>query len=101
MIVAPARLLGPPELRRRRNASPRAVDLCLELLDDNEVGMSALRSLADLKSERARAVLEHVADEPTNRGRSDEAQLQRHRVKIARKGLEKLDRAAASGKTRP
>lgn len=79
---------------------PRAVDLCLELLDDEELGMSALRSLADLKPERARPVLERIAAEPTTRGRSDEAQRQRDRVRIAEKGLQKLDRAAARGKAR-
>lgn len=80
---------------------PRAVDLCLELLDDEELEMSALRSLADLKSERARPVLESIAGEPTTRGRSDEAQRQRDRVRIAEKGLQKLDRAVAAGKARP
>lgn len=80
---------------------PRAVDLCVEFLDDEALGMSALRSLADLKSERARPVLENIAGEPTTRGRSDEAQRQRHRVRIAEKGLQKLDRAVAAGKARP
>lgn len=80
---------------------PRAVDLCLELLDDEELGMSALRSLGDLRSERARSVLESIAGEPTTRGRSDEAQRQRDRVRIAEKGVQKLDRAVAAGKARP
>jgi HEAT repeat protein len=80
---------------------PRAVDLCLELLDDEDLAMSALRSLADLKSERARPVLERIANEPTTRGRSDEAQRQRDRVRIAESGLQKLDRAVAAGKVRP
>lgn len=80
---------------------PRAVDLCLELLDDGELGLSALRSLGDLKSERTRPALERIAAEPTTRGRSDEAQRQRDRVRIAEKGLAKLDRAVAGGKARP
>jgi hypothetical protein len=80
---------------------PRAVDLCLELLDDEDLGMSALRSLADLRSQRARPVLERIANEPTTRGRSDEAQRQRDRVRIAEKGLQKLDRAVAAGKAQP
>ncbi len=80
---------------------PRAVDLCLELLGDDELGMSALRSLADVKSQRARPVLERIANEPTTRGRSDEAQRQRDRVRIAEKGLEKLDRAVAAGRAQP
>lgn len=63
--------------------------------------MSALRSLADLKSERARPVLARISHEPTTRGRSDRAQHQRDRVRIAGKGLQKLDRAAATGKSRP
>lgn len=61
----------------------RAVDLCLESLDDEQLGMSALRSLADLKSERARPILEHFAAAPTTRGRGDEAQRRRDRVRIA------------------
>lgn len=80
---------------------PEAVDLCLELVDDDELGMSALRSLTDLKSERARPALERIAAEPTDRRRSDEAQRQRDRVRIAQNGLAKLDRAAAKGTGRP
>lgn len=81
--------------------NPHAVDLCLDLLDDDELGMSALRSLADLKSERSRPVLARISHEPTTRGRSDRAQHQRDRVRIAEKGLQKLDRAAATGKSKP
>lgn len=80
---------------------PRAVDLCLELLDDEDLGMSALRSLADLKSQRARPVLERIASEPTTRRRNDEAQRQRDCVRIAQKGLQKLDRAVTAGKAQP
>jgi hypothetical protein len=71
---------------------PRAIDLCLELLGDEALGLSALRALADLRSERARPVLERIARESTTRGRSDAAQRQRERVRIAQKGLGKLDR---------
>jgi hypothetical protein len=71
----------------------RAVDLCVEFLDDEQLGMVALRALADLKSERARPVLERIAAEPATRGRSDEAQRQRDRVRLADNGLRKLDRA--------
>ena len=73
---------------------PRAVDLCLDLLDDADPGMSlsALQALSALKSERARPVLERIAAEPTTRRRGDDAQHQRDRVRIAQKGLEKLDR---------
>jgi len=71
---------------------PRAVELCLELLEDEQLGMAALRALADLKSERARSALERIAAEPTSRGRTDEAQRQRDRVRLAENGLRKLDR---------
>jgi HEAT repeat protein len=80
---------------------PRAVDLCLELIDSEDLGTSALQALGGLRSERARPILERVASEPTTRGRSDEAQHQRDRVRIARRGLEKLERAVASGRARP
>ena len=80
---------------------PRAVDLCLDLLDDADRGMSisALQALSALKSERARPVLERIATEPTTRRRGDDAQGQRDRVRIAQKGLEKLDRVRGSAGT--
>lgn len=80
---------------------PRAVDLCLELLGDAEVGVSALRALADLRSTRARPVLQAIASESATRGRSEDAQRQRERVRIAQRGIDKLDRAVAAGKARP
>jgi hypothetical protein len=49
---------------------PRAVELCLELLEDEQLGMAALRALADLKSERA-------VRARTDRGRADVARPQR------------------------
>ncbi|MDQ8047202.1 MAG: hypothetical protein AAGC46_19975 [Solirubrobacteraceae bacterium] len=79
----------------------RAVDLCLELLDDPEVGMPALYALSDLKSVRARPALEALAALPTTRKRDDASQLQRARVKVAQRALDKLDRAVAAGKARP
>ena len=72
---------------------PRAIDLCVEFLDDPEIGVSALDALSALKSERARPVLERIAREPTTRGRSDEAQRRRDRVRSAERALQKLDRA--------
>lgn len=63
--------------------------------------MSALRALADLRSQRARPVLERIAGEPTTRGRSDEAQAQRERVRVAQIGIDKLERAIDAGKARP
>lgn len=42
---------------------PEAVDLALEMLNDDEMHLSALRALADLRSERARPVLEAIAAE--------------------------------------
>ena len=80
---------------------PRAADLCLDLLDDADPGMSlsALRALTDIRSERARPVLERIAAEPTTRRRGDDAQHQRDRVRMAQRGLEKLDRVRASAGT--
>jgi hypothetical protein len=72
---------------------PRAIDLCVQLLDDPEIGVSALDALSALKAERARPVLERIAREPTTGGRSDEAQRRRDRVRTAQKALQKLDRA--------
>jgi hypothetical protein len=80
---------------------PDAVELALEMLDDDEVGMSALRTLADLTSERAEPVLRAIAGEPKPRGRSDEAQSARDRISIAEGGLQKLYRARARGTSRP
>ncbi len=81
--------------------NPAAVDLVLEMLDDDEIGMAALRALADLRSERGRAHLEAVAGEPKPRGRSEEHQFARLRIEFAERGLQKLDTARASGKSRP
>jgi hypothetical protein len=81
--------------------NPAAVDLALEMLDDEEIGGSAFRALADLRSERARPYLEAVASGPKPRGRSDADQWQRDRIAIAQKGLKKLDKARAAGKSRP
>ena len=80
---------------------PRAVDLCLDLRDDDDLGMAALHALTDLRSERARPALERIAAEPTTRRRNDEAQRQRSRVHVAGKGLEKLDKAVAAGRAVP
>ncbi len=78
-----------------------AVDLALELLDDNELEIDALHALADLRSERARPVLEAFAAQPRPRGRSDDALRQQARVDVAAKGLAKLDKARANGRARP
>jgi hypothetical protein len=78
---------------------PRAVDLCVELLDDAALGIAPLQALSEIKSERARPVLERIAAEPTTRRRGDDAQRQRDRVRIAQRGLEKLDRVRASAGT--
>ncbi|HLX21487.1 MAG TPA: hypothetical protein VKR23_15185 [Gaiellaceae bacterium] len=79
---------------------PAAVDLALEMLGDDELSMSALRALADLRSERGRPYLEAVASEPKPRGRSDADQGARDRIAVAKRGLEKLDKARAAGKSR-
>ena len=80
---------------------PRAVDLCLEHLDDEALRRPALQALCGLRSQRARPVLERIAGEPVTRGRSEAEQRQRDRVKLAARGLERLDRAEAAGKARP
>ena len=80
---------------------PRAVDLCLEHLDDDALWRPALQALCGLRSQRARPVLERIAGEPVTRGRSEAEQRQRDRVKLAARGLERLDRAEAAGKARP
>ena len=77
---------------------PRAVDLCLELIDDPELGSSALVALGDLRSERARSVLESIAAEPSTRKRTEAAERQRDRVRDASNRLAKLNKAAASGR---
>jgi hypothetical protein len=75
-----------------RLKDPRAVDLCLEFADDDQLGLAAVRALANLKSERARPALERIAREPTTRGRGDAAQRGRDRVRLAETGLQRLDR---------
>ena len=78
-----------------------AVDLALELLDDEAVHVNALRALADLRSERGEAVLAPIAAEAKPRGRSDEDQDARTRIDIAQGGLDKLAKARAKGRSRP
>lgn len=80
---------------------PGAVDLALEMLDDEEMHMSALRAVADLRSERGRAALEAIAGQPQPKGRGAEAQLARARIDVAVRGLQKLEKARATGKSRP
>ena len=78
----------------------RAVDVALEMLADDEVHMSALRALADLRSERARPVLEVAAGQPRPRGRSEADELARDRIDVAQQGLNKLTKARSNGKAR-
>ena len=78
-----------------------AVDLALEMLEDDEMHVPALRALADLRSERGRSVLKAIAAEPKPRGHSEEDRLSRVRIEVAERGLEKLDKARARGKSRP
>jgi len=80
---------------------PEAVDLALEMLHDDELHLSALRALGDLRSERARPALEPIASEHKPRGRSDDDHRARLRIEIAERGLEKLEKARARGKSRP
>ncbi len=80
---------------------PDAVDLAIELLDDEDLNLNALRTLGDLRSERAAPVFAPIAATPKPRGRSDEAEMARIRIKVAERGLEKLEKARAAGKSRP
>jgi len=80
---------------------PRAVDLCVEQLDDDALWHAALQALCGLRSRRARPVLERIAAEPSTGARTDAAQRQRDRVRMAARGLEQLDRAEAAGRARP
>ncbi|HEX8104124.1 MAG TPA: HEAT repeat domain-containing protein [Solirubrobacteraceae bacterium] len=85
---------------------PEAVDLALEMLDDPEMGMPALYALSDMKSERARPVLERLAAAPLpprrrTRDPEDPHDLRGTRVKVAKRALEKLDKARAGGRARP
>lgn len=80
---------------------PDTVNLVIELLDDEEVHLAALAALGDLCSERGEAVLTPFAMQTTPRGRNDEAERTRSQIAIAQRGLEKLGKARASGKSRP
>ena len=81
--------------------SDAAVDLALEMLDDDEVNVWALRALADLRSERGAPIFEAIAAEPRPRGSKPEDDLARTRIDVAQAGLEKLAKARANGKSRP
>jgi sulfite reductase beta subunit-like hemoprotein len=81
--------------------SDSAVDVALEMLDDDEMHLPALRALADLRSERALPVLEAIVRHPRPRGRNDADERERTRIDIAQGGLEKLRKARAKGKSRP
>jgi hypothetical protein len=81
--------------------SDAAVEVALELLDDDEMHLSALRALADLRSERALPVLGDLAREPKPPGRTQEDDFARMRIEVAERGLEKLRKARAAGKSRP
>lgn len=80
---------------------PGAVDLAIELLEDKGLHLDALRALGGLRSERAEAVLIPFAKQPRPRGRGDEVEWARAQIAIARRGLEKLEAARATGKIRP
>ena len=81
--------------------SDSALDVALEMLDDDEMHLPALRALADLRSEQALPVLEAIARQPRPRGRNDADERERTRIDIAQGGLEKLRKARANGKSRP
>ncbi len=85
----------------RHMKDPRAVELCVEQFDDDALWHAALQALCGLRSRRARPALERIAGEPSTGARTDAAQRQRDRVRMAARGLEQLDRAEAAGQSRP
>lgn len=66
-----------------RMKDPRAFDLAVELLDDEDVDWAAVRVLGDLKDDRARRHLERFVEHPD-----------RDMRKYAETALRKLDRSA-------
>jgi tetratricopeptide (TPR) repeat protein len=76
-----------------RMKRPEAVDLGLEMLADDEMRPWAVRALGDLRSERARSALAEMASRPRPRSRNDEAELERTVIDLARRAIEKLDKA--------
>ncbi len=83
-----------------RMTRPEAVDLCLEMLGDDEIGPWAvrpwaIRALGDLRSERARPALAEIASRPRPRTRNDKAEAERTVIDLARRAIEKLDVARA------
>ncbi|WP_217924594.1 HEAT repeat domain-containing protein [Miltoncostaea oceani] len=83
-----------------RMKRPEAVELCLEMLGDDEirpwaVRPWAIRALGDLRSERARPALAEIASRPRPRTRNDKAEAERTVIDLARRAIEKLDAARA------
>lgn len=76
-----------------RSKRPEAVDVALSLLDDDVLAVrtAALRTLGNLRSERARPILEEIAARPRPRQRGEEADEERYRIDLAKRGLAKLE----------
>lgn len=83
--------------------NPAAVDLALDMLEDGEVSMPALYALSDLGSERAEPTLRRIAGEPPPKRSADDehADRARARIRAAKRGLEKLEKARQAGKSAP
>ena len=78
-----------------------AVELALEMFDDDEMDVWALRALANLHSERGWPIFEAIAARPKPRGRKLEDDIERTRIEVAQGGPDKLAKARAKGKSRP
>jgi hypothetical protein len=81
--------------------SDAAVDLAVEMLEDEEVSVWALRSLAEMRSERGAPIFEAIVSQPRPRGRKPEDDIARNRMDVALAGLNKLAKARVKGKSRP
>lgn len=80
---------------------PRVVDLLIEFVDDDDVGMKALHCLKSARSERAEPTLRRLAEQPKFKRGSPGSGLRNVQVEIAAKGLKKLEEARAAGRARP
>lgn len=96
--------------------SEAAVDLAIEMVGDEETGISALRALVDIKSERAAPTLQALANRaPVKLTRKQtqwwlrgedpdafvrDAERRNAEIEIATRGLERLEKARAAGKSR-
>ena len=80
---------------------PRVVDVLIELVDDEDVGMNALHCLKSARSERAEPTLRRLAGQLTLKRGTPGSGLRNVQIEIATKGLKKLEEARAAGRARP